>query len=222
MKRELKITSDGSHTLYAPELDEHYHSIHGAIQESMHVFIDKGIDSLFCKKIDVLEVGFGTGLNALLTALWCDKHNLSVNYIGIEAFPLDVELNSALNYSEILAVKEKEAEETFNKIISAKWNDAVNVHSYFTLSKIESYIQEFESDQKFDIVYFDAFGPNSQKDMWELPVLKKMYDCLKQKGLFVTYSAKGELKRNLTQIGFDVETLPGPPGKREMIRARKI
>ena len=220
MKRELKETSDGSHTLYVPELDEHYHSIHGAIQESMHVFIDKGIDALFCKNIDVLEVGFGTGLNALLTALWCDKHSLPVNYVGIEAFPLDAELSSRLNYSEVLDVNE--AEDYFDKIHLANWNETVNIHSCFTLSKIERYIQEFETEQKFDIVYFDAFGPNTQKDIWELPILTKMYACLKQKGLFVTYSAKGELKRNLAQIGFAVETLTGPPGKREMIRARKI
>jgi tRNA U34 5-methylaminomethyl-2-thiouridine-forming methyltransferase MnmC len=220
MKRELKITSDGSHTLYVPEIDEHYHSIHGAIQESMHVFIDKGIDALFCKKVDVLEVGFGTGLNALLTALWSSKHNLPVNYVGIEAFPLATEVNSSLNYGEKLEVKE--AEDFFTKIILAKWNDTVNIHSVFTLSKIERYIQEFETEQKFDIVYFDAFGPNSQKEIWELPILKKMYDCLKQNGVFVTYSAKGELKRNLSHIGFDVESLPGPPGKREMTRARKF
>lgn len=220
MKRELKITSDGSHTLYVPEIDEHYHSVHGAIQESMHVFIDKGIDSLFCKKVDVLEVGFGTGLNALLTALWSRKHNLPVNYVGIEAFPLDREVNSSLNYGEKLEVKE--AEDFFNKIILAKWNVSEKIHSFFTLSKIDHYIQDFEVDQEFDIVYFDAFGPNSQKDIWELPILKKMYDCLKQNGVFVTYSAKGELKRNLSHIGFDVESLAGPPGKREMVRARKI
>ena len=220
MKRELKITSDGSHTLYVPELDEHYHSIHGAIQESMHVFIDKGIDSLFCKKIDVLEIGFGTGLNALLTALWCDKHNLPVNYVGVEPFPLDTEVNSSLNYGEKIDVKE--AEKYFNKIVLAKWNVPENIHTCFTLSKIEDYIQDFDVEQKFDIVYFDAFGPDAQEDIWELPILKKMYDCLNQKGIFVTYSAKGELKRNLSRIGFDVESLAGPPGKREMIRARKI
>ncbi len=220
MKTELKVTSDGSHTLYVPELDEHYHSVHGAIQESMHVFIDKGIDALFCKRVEVLEIGFGTGLNALLTALWSMKHGLRVDYVGIEPFPLQAEVHRSLNYAD--QIGHGEAQKFFEKISDADWGRGEEIHPFFELTKIDKYVESYETDRQFDIVYFDAFAPNAQQEVWDQAILIKMHKYLKNKGLFVTYCAKGQLKRDLIEIGFDVETLEGPPGKREMIRARKI
>ncbi len=220
MKREIKITSDGSHTLYVPELDEHYHSIHGAIQESMHVFITNGIQSLFKSPIKVLEVGFGTGLNALLTAIWSNKENIEVHYIGIESTPLEMKLNESLNYSQKLDGHESTT--YFDKIISSNWHVKTNIHDNFTLNKIASRIQDYRTDDKFDIIYFDAFGPEVQEELWELRVLKNIYELLNNNGIFVTYCAKGQLKRDLKELGFKVESLPGPPGKREMTRAVKF
>jgi tRNA U34 5-methylaminomethyl-2-thiouridine-forming methyltransferase MnmC len=220
LKREIKTTSDGSHTLYVPQLDEHYHSIHGAIQESRHVFIESGIKSLFKSPIKVLEVGFGTGLNALLTALWSNKANIEVHYTGIECFPIDMKLNESLNYPQVL--EEKESIEYFTKIISSLWHNESKIHSCFTLHKIESRIQEYHPNHKVDIIYFDAFGPNIQEEIWEINVLKNMYNSLNDNGVFVTYSAKGQLKRDLKGLGFKVESIPGPPGKREMTRAVKF
>ncbi|MDG2152422.1 MAG: tRNA (5-methylaminomethyl-2-thiouridine)(34)-methyltransferase MnmD [Crocinitomicaceae bacterium] len=220
MKREIKITSDGSHTLYVPELDEHYHSIHGAIQESMHVFITNGIQSLFKSPIKVLEVGFGTGLNALLTAIWSNKENIEVHYIGIESTPLEMKLNESLNYSQELDGHESTT--YFDKIISSNWHIKTNIHDNFTLNKIASRIQDYRTDDKFDIIYFDAFGPEVQEELWELRVLKNIYELLNNNGIFVTYCAKGQLKRDLKELGFKVESLPGPPGKREMTRAVKF
>jgi tRNA U34 5-methylaminomethyl-2-thiouridine-forming methyltransferase MnmC len=220
LKREIKITSDGSHTLYVPELDEHYHSIHGAIQESMHVFITNGIQSLFKSPIKVLEVGFGTGLNALLTAIWSKKENIEVHYIGIESTPLEMKLNESLNYSQELDGHESTT--YFDKIISSNWHIKTNIHDNFTLNKIASRIQDYRTDDKFDIIYFDAFGPEVQEELWELRVLKNIYELLNNNGIFVTYCAKGQLKRDLKELGFKVESLPGPPGKREMTRAVKF
>ena len=219
MEREIKMTSDGSQTLYVPELDEHYHSVYGAIQESDHVFIDKGIDALFLKEVKVLEVGIGTGLNCLLTALWSDKHQLKVHYTGIDPFPVGEELNKSLNYPS--QIKSNKVQEYFDKIVESAWEDPVTVHDQFVLTKKEQRIQDFQSDQVYDIIYFDAFAPNSQRELWEYHILEKAYSLLNKKGIFVTYCAKGQLKRDLNSVGFSVETLKGPPGKREMTRARK-
>lgn len=220
MKREIKITSDGSHTLYVPKLDEHYHSIHGAIQESMHVFINNGIQSLFKSPIKVLEVGFGTGLNALLTAVWSHKENVQVHYFGIESQPLELKLNESLNYSQEL--DEPESATYFDKIISSDWHVESKIHNYFTLNKIEVRIQDYQTNHKYDIIYYDAFGPDVQEELWEYSLLKNIYELLNNNGIFVTYCAKGQLKRDLKELGFKVESLPGPPGKREMTRAVKF
>ena len=201
-------------------MDEHYHSIHGAIQESMHVFITNGIQSLFKSPIKVLEVGFGTGLNALLTAIWSNKENIEVHYIGIESTPLEMKLNESLNYSQKLDGHESTT--YFDKIISSNWHVKTNIHDNFTLNKIASRIQDYRTDDKFDIIYFDAFGPEVQEELWELRVLKNIYELLNNNGIFVTYCAKGQLKRDLKELGFKVESLPGPPGKREMTRAVKF
>ena len=219
MKREIKMTADGSQTLYVPEIDEHYHSIHGAVQESDHVFIDKGIDALFLKEVKVLEVGFGTGLNCLLTALWSDKHQLKVHYTGIDPFPIDEKLNMSLNYPSQIQLPK--AQEYFDKIIGSEWEVPLSVHDQFVLTKNERRIEDFESGELYDIIYFDAFGPNAQKELWEYHILESVYTLMDERSIFVTYCAKGQLKRDLSSIGFTVETLKGPPGKREMTRARK-
>lgn len=220
MKREIKMTSDGSHTLYVPELDEHYHSIHGAIQESRHVFINHGIQTLFKSPIQLLEVGLGTGLNALLTSIWSLNTNTEVHYTGVEAYPLNDELNQSLHYDKNL--ENSNAKMFFQDIISSKWEVKTNIHSKFVLHKIQCRIEEFMTNHKFDIVYFDAFGPNTQEELWDIEILKRIYGMLNDNGVFVTYCAKGQLKRDLKHIGFKVETLPGPPGKREMTRAMKF
>lgn len=220
MKREIKVTADGSHTIYVPEIDEHYHSIHGAIQESQHVFIDQGIDALFASKIKVLEVGFGTGLNALLSSIWSHRHKIPVDYTGIEAYPLEMNVLNSLNYAEHF--ESSFVKKYFDEIISSDWGIPSEIHADFTLTKIDDLVEQYFSKQKFDIVYFDAFGPRFQKELWEMEILKKTFDYLNPNGLFVTYSAKGQLKRDLKKIGFKVESIPGPPGKREMTRARKF
>lgn len=220
MKRDLKLTSDGSYTLYVPELDEHYHSIHGAVRESEHVFIKYGIQTLFKSNIRVLEVGLGTCLNALLTAIWSDNNGTSVDYTGIEAYPLTDEINKSLNYGE--KIEDKKANLFFNEIIKSNWGVQNRIHSKFVIQKTQCLVEEFEAHRKYDIVYFDAFGPNTQGELWQFDILKKMYELLDDNGVFVTYCAKGQLKRDLAQIGFKVESLPGPPGKREMTRAIKF
>jgi tRNA U34 5-methylaminomethyl-2-thiouridine-forming methyltransferase MnmC len=224
MKRELRETADGSMTIYLPEMDEHYHSYHGALQEAIHVFIKNGI-SCFADKfstiqeISVFELGFGTGLNALLTALWANDNNRKVNYFGLEAFPVEAEMNLQMNYHNLIS--NDLATVYFTKIIEAEWEKSVMISEKFQIQKVEESIQNLSVSDQFDVVFFDAFGPRAQEEMWEFSVLEKTIKLLKSDGLFVTYCAKGQLKRDLKSLGFIVESLPGPPGKREMTRGWK-
>ena len=198
-------TSDGSTSLLNTELDETYHSIHGAVQESTHVFIRNGLDKCASEEVNIFEVGFGTGLNALLTAL----SNRKVNYTTIEAFPLTEEVYNQLNYEPrelLLDLHRNQELETSN----------------FKLTKIHSTLESVSlPDNHFDIIYFDAFAPSKQPSMWELPMIAKVCNALVPGGLFVTYCAKGQLKRDLRSLGMEVETLAGPPGKKEMVRGTK-
>lgn len=205
---KIIVTSDGSNSLLNTELDETYHSRHGAVQESIHVFIRNGLDQVQREVVNVFEVGFGTGLNALLTASTGRK----VNYTSIEAFPLEESIYTSLNYSP------KEMLESLHR---APWNEAVQIKPTFTLRKIEGDLVTTTIDDKYDVIYFDAFAPSKQPEMWELPLLKKVCDALIPGGIFVTYCAKGQLKRDLKALGLEVETLPGPPGKKEMVRGTK-
>lgn len=223
--RELKIiqTEDGSHSLYVPELKETYHSFHGAVQESRHVFIEAGLNH-YCqlqepKKIKVLEIGFGTGLNALLTAEWSMTKSLEVEMYSLEAFPVDMDIALSLNYASRIA--HDDATKWFEAMHQESWGLAQAIHDYFSLNKIHARIEDYQFDRVFDVVFFDAFAPNKQAELWELQVLKKVFDTLKTKGVFVTYCAKGQLKRDLKSLGFEVETLSGPPGKKEMVRGIK-
>ena len=216
---QIRITADGSKTLYLPDIDESYHSKNGAIQESNHVFIINGLNELKNRdSVSIFEMGFGTGLNALLTANWSDCNKLNIDYTAIEAFPISPNLCMMLDYTSII---KNEKKIIYEEIINAKWGQRIELTKYFKLKKIELKIEDFSSEKKFDLIYFDAFGPKVQNEMWEFNVLNKMYDFLKPNGILVTYCAQGQFKRNLKQLGFIVETLPGPPGKREMTRATK-
>jgi|TARA_B110000879_G_scaffold78369_1_gene109097 tRNA U34 5-methylaminomethyl-2-thiouridine-forming methyltransferase MnmC len=223
-KLEILITGDGSTSFFHPELDETYHSRHGAIQEAVHVFIKTGLEHSIqqnnLKQISIFEMGFGTGLNCLLTDLWSLENSFTINYTGIENTVLSDEQIDSCNYVEIL--NDKNAAEIFNKIHTSQWNEGATISADFKLTKIESDIEEFKSSKKFDLIYFDAFGPRVQPFLWEITVLKKMYELLNYGGFFVTYCAKGSVRRTLIELGFEVERLPGPPGKREMLRARKV
>lgn len=220
--KEVFITGDGSFTFYIPELNEYYHSHHGAIQEAKHVFLDSGL-SLFKheKSISILEVGFGTGLNTLLTLVETEALGLNVSYTGLEAFPLSLEEAQTMNYtleSELIPYKS-----VFSKIHELDWNIFEKISSNFELKKVETQLQAINlPTEEFDLIYFDAFGPRVQPELWEKSIFEKLYNATKIEGVFVTYCAKGQVKRDLKSVGFEVETLPGPPGKREMIRARKI
>ncbi|NCA86917.1 MAG: hypothetical protein EOM83_15355 [Clostridia bacterium] len=213
-------TADGSHTLYVPELKEHYHSIHGAIAESMHVFIHAGLDAALLNKprLHILEVGFGTGLNALLTLLYAP--DFLITYTAIEPFPPDPLLIAQLNYPQLLAKAECEA--LYKALMAAPQKVPTPITPNFTLRKKREQIQQIMLDSNtFDLVYFDAFAPDIQPELWETAVFKKIHDALSPEGILVTYSSKGLVKRNLRAAGFVVERLPGPAGKRHITRAVK-
>jgi len=219
MKRQVIQTSDGSSTIYIPEMDETYHSTHGAIQEAEHVFIQNGLREMEKKgleEIAIFEMGFGTGLNALLTKI---RTGTKIEYWGIEAYPVNREELESLNYVDLLG---EEYREDFEQIQNASWNERVPLNEEFTIKKIEEKIETFlMKPEYFDLVYFDAFGARAQINMWDIQILSKMYDGLKKGGSLVTYSARGQFKRDLKLLGFKVESLPGPPGKREMTLAWK-
>lgn len=219
MKREVIQTADGSSTIYIPEMDEHYHSSHGAIQEAEHVFILHGLrkmEELGRNSISIFEMGFGTGLNAFLTKI---RAAVPIHYSSIEAFPVTFEEIAALNYVEQVG---QEFATDFSCIQDASWNEFVQLDTHFQLRKIHSKIEGFSPEEAmYDLIYFDAFGPRAQGDMWELEILQKMYNALTTGGALVTYCANGQFKRDLKSLGFEIEALPGPPGKREMTRAWK-
>ncbi len=211
-------TSDGSHTIYVPELDEHYHSVHGAVQESEHVFIKNGFDTCIANPVDIFEVGFGTGLNALLTAVRGLKGERQVNYTSIEKYPVHEDLVWSLNHHDFTG---KEGRKIFNLIHFSPWNQVTAICNNFTLKKIKGDFTAGPHSGAYDLIYFDAFGPDKQPEMWTKEIFKSVSELTKKGGIFVTYSAKGEVKRNLIACGFDVQLLPGPPGKRQIIRAVK-
>ena len=223
MKKELKQTADGSHTIFVPELDEHYHSVNGAIEESKHVFIRAGFEHCLKPggKMNLLEVGFGTGLNALLTCLAAQKMNVQVNYVGIEAYPLPDDIIKNLNYPE--ATGEKQAFELFRKIHDANWVYPSYITERFLLNKVEAKLEDVSlADGMFNLVYFDAFAPDVQPELWSGEIFSKLYAALAADGILVTYSSKGAVKQALRNAGFSVERLPGAAGKHHMLRAGKL
>ncbi len=213
---ELKVSEDGSHTLYVQALDEHYHSVHGAIQESTHVFIKAGLLQFKQEKLSVLEFGFGTGLNAYLTAIYAKEK--MVLYHSLEKYPVDAEIISQLNYGDAF---DKQYQSLFQKIHELTWNKRDNVNELFQLLKEKCDFKKVELQPCYNLIYFDAFAPEVQPDLWSHDIFEKAYNALLPGGYLVTYCAKGVVRRTMQAVGFKVERLPGPPGKREMIRARK-
>jgi tRNA U34 5-methylaminomethyl-2-thiouridine-forming methyltransferase MnmC len=217
-KSEIIVTGDGSTSIYLPELDETYHSRHGAVQESQHVFIEQGFKKLLEHRptqISVLEIGMGTGLNVWLTAVEALKAGIPVNMITLEPFPLEPGVIEQLNYTESYSSPHSEY---FRQIHSVEWEVPAVIHPDFTLMKTKTSIQDFHTSAQFDLIYYDAFAPAKQKEIWDVSLIRKVSKWCNSDAVFVTYCAMGQLKRDLAGSGFEVETLPGPPGKREMVR----
>ena len=217
MLRVFEPTADGSGTLYVPELDEHYHSVKGALTESKHIFIDMGLAATASSSPSVLEVGFGTGLNALLAWQWADKMQRPVHYTTLERYPL--------SWEEVAQLKYEHAAE-LEQLHTAAWEADVPLSPYFTLKKVEcdatDYLQQQATTQQFDVVFFDAFAPEKQPELWSETIFQSLYQTMHPGGLLTTYCAKGCIRRLLQSIGFVMERLPGPPGgKREMLRGGK-
>lgn len=218
MDTKLILTEDGSHTLYVPEMDEHYHSRFGALTESMHIFINAGLASMQQQEVTILEVGFGTGLNALLSAIHAGKNKITIRYNSLEKYPVDSSILLCLNYGEMAG---EGGPELFSTIHSVPWDLPSEVTGWFTLEKRATDLTTDELTGCYDLIFFDAFGPDKQPEMWTEEVLRKVADVTHPGSVFVTYSAKGTLKRMLRSLGFEVTLLPGPPGKRVITRAVK-
>jgi len=218
MRKEFFKTHDGSYTLFLPEMDETYHSKFGAIKEALHVFINSGLSQINLPVINILEIGFGTGLNTFLSLkyLLTQEKIHKINYHSIEKYPLKSEIINFLNY----AVDEDE-QKIFRYMHETEWNQAIEIIPGFQLYKDKTDLIKFELDSFFDLIYFDAFAPNKQPELWSQSIFEKMYRHMNTGGILVTYSAKGQVRRNMQSAGFIVERIPGPPGKREMLRAYK-
>jgi tRNA U34 5-methylaminomethyl-2-thiouridine-forming methyltransferase MnmC len=225
LERKIITTGDGSKTIQLTEWDEQYHSKHGAIQEAYHVFIKHGLHyySANHKKLEtisILEIGFGTGLNAFITLLEAEKLNTSINYVGVEAYPVGLNEVQELNYPMQLLVEARS--KTFNKIHEVSWEDKHTITTNFSLTKQQKLFKDISEINVFDLIYFDAFGARVQPELWTESIFNIMFNALKLHGVLVTYSAKGSVRRAMQAVGFNVERLPGPPGKREMLRATKV
>lgn len=225
---KLEQTADGSYTLYVPELDEHYHSVKGALTESQHIFIEMGLKHASVPHPRILEIGLGTGLNAFLTLLEAEESRRKVHYTGIERHPLDEETLRKLDYPHVIG---RQHEEDYYAIHRAPWGTETTLSPWFTLHKIEGdFTRLFHSTEsnplaiasRYDVIYFDAFAPEKQPEMWEQSLFDNLYKALDDQGILTTYCAKGVVRRMLQAAGFTVERLPGPPGgKREILRATK-
>ncbi|WP_264564909.1 tRNA (5-methylaminomethyl-2-thiouridine)(34)-methyltransferase MnmD [Flavobacterium sp. N3904] len=219
MEREIIQTLDGSTTIHIKEWKECYHSKHGAIQEAKHVFIKNGLALLPNKQVSILEIGLGTGLNAFITYLESKDLNQNIDYVGVEAYPISADELVAMNYvSELNALESKAV---FDKMHQANWEEKIIVTETFSLTKRKQFFEEIDDVEKFDLIYFDAFGYRVQPELWSTAIFKRMFEALKPNGILVTYAARGVVKRSMIEVGFTVEKLAGPPGKREMFRARK-
>jgi len=219
LDRKIIITSDGSTSIHIPDWDEQYHSKHGAIQEAYHVFIKNGLEFFSKKEIAILEIGLGTGLNCFITFLEAQKKSLNINYTGVEAFPITAQERQQLNY--VLQLEANKYTEIFELIHSAPWEVKIDLSANFQFKKQLQKFQEINEKDQYDLIYFDAFGPRVQPELWTESIFEKMFQSLKNGGVLVTYSAKGSVRRALQKVGFLVEKLSGPPGKREMLRGGK-
>ncbi|MFT4761764.1 MAG: tRNA U34 5-methylaminomethyl-2-thiouridine-forming methyltransferase MnmC [Paraglaciecola sp.] len=218
---EIIETTDGSHSLFSEKFGITYHSKHGAVQESQHIFIEAGLHQKAAdsKELSVLEIGFGSGLNVFMTYLEAKNTGLTINIETYEIYPISNEQAEVLNYPQVLNAKNEAA--IFKKIHTCEWGKSIEIANFFTFQKHQKDFLEIEEAGKFDVIYFDAFAPDAQPELWDANLLKKMYDSLKTGGVMTTYCAKGIVKRTLKSVGFETESIPGPPGKREMTRAWK-
>lgn len=220
MKRELILTGDGSHTIFLPEQNEHYHSKHGAINEAYHVFINAGLHQFpTTDLINILEMGFGTGLNAFISFLESMHRGFKINYTAVEAFPVPLDEFSKLNYTSNLQAEKHNG--IFKKMHRLAWYKKQQISDNFSLIKIKEKLENVVLERKYNLIYYDAFGPRVQPELWTVSIFEKLYKCLRNNGILVTYSAKGSVKRNMQAVGFTVEKLAGPPNKRHMLRAIK-
>ena len=220
MKREIITTNDGSTTIHLPELNESYHSKHGAIQEAYHVFIKNGLSLFEGKSVSILEIGFGTGLNSFITYLEAKKSNQIIDYVGVEAYPVAIQEALQMNYVKELNANQEAA--IFKDMHEANWEEKVAISGDFFLTKRQQLFQEINDEDAYNLIYFDAFGFRVQPELWSLEVFQKMYNALKINGVIVTYACRSSIKNAMIECGFKVEKLPGAPGKREMLRAKKI
>ena len=220
MEREIIQTLDGSTTIHLKEWDECYHSKHGAIQEAQHVFIKNGLALFENKSVSILEIGFGTGLNAFITFLESKKLQQSIDYVGVEAYPVSADEVLSMNYVAELNAETETA--IFKKMHESNWDEQVKLNENFVLTKRKQFFDTIDDIEKFDLIYFDAFGYRVQPELWSTAIFQKMHNALKPQGKLVTYAARGVVKRSMIEVGFTVEKLAGPPGKREMFRASKL
>lgn len=215
-KIEIRQTKDGSDTLYVPGLDEHYHSSHGAIAESVHVFINAGFLQLNQASFSILEIGFGTGLNALLSLQESLKKHKEIHYTALEKNPLHPDMAKSLNYPALLGNLPD-----YYQLHDCPWGRNEKITDQFTLFKVNEALEKWVPQKSFDLIYYDAFGPDKQPEVWAPKIIRKVASSLSPGGILVTYTAKGDIRRLFSESGLKVEKLPGPPGKREMLRARK-
>lgn len=223
MKRTIITTSDGSKTIQIEGWNEQYHSIHGALQEAKHVYINAGLKTFLERQtkqntLTLLEIGFGTGLNALLTALESLNISQEICYHGIEAYPVAADELQALEYDLLIGSDPS----IFRQIHSCFWEETQKILPHFSIVKRQAFFSDIAEANAYDVIYFDAFGPRVQPHLWIESIFKKMYEALRPNGLLVTYCAKGSVRRSMQAVGFEVERLAGPPGKREMLRATKL
>jgi tRNA U34 5-methylaminomethyl-2-thiouridine-forming methyltransferase MnmC len=221
MKRQIIITEDGSHSIAIEQTNITFHSRYGAIRESEHVYMDAGLKQLLHKKssLNIFEMGFGTGLNALLTLIHAEKANQKIYYETVDNFPLETGFFEKLNYCEQL--NRPELKPLFFQLHHSKWNQEISIGFFFTIKKMNTMLQPYVFNKTFDIIFYDAFAPNAQPELWTEEIFKKLFSALSQNGLLLTYCSKGIVQRAMRAAGFVVEQLPGPPHKREILRARK-
>lgn len=220
MKREIIVTGDGSTTIHLPDVNESYHSKHGAIQEAVHVFIKNGLDLVDKQDISILEIGFGTGLNAWLTYDYAAKSNKTVRYIGVEAYPVENNEISLLNY-HLQMPDFDNGKQVFSKIHDATWEIEVAIDAHFKLLKKQLFFDKITDLNAYDLIYFDAFGYRVQPELWSEQIFQIMYNALKPGGILTTYACRTPIKKAMEKVGFKTQKLAGPPGKREMLRAIK-
>ncbi len=221
MQRQIQLTADGSHTISIPEMNVTYHSHHGAVAESMHVFIEAGFNQLINpqtrKPLTILEIGFGTGLNALLTLRGSIQNQQPVHYIAIEPFPLTQTEFAQLNYGDLLSLQKE-----FQQLHTSPWEELVAINNLFTIEKRNISLLNLKNIHSIDCIYFDVFAPTVQPELWTQAIFENLYNILSPGAILVTYSSKSEMRRNMAAAGFSVKKIPGPHGKREMVRATKI